>query len=178
VCSDRTRGNGCKLKEGRIRLDMRKKFFTMRAVRRWHRLLREAVAAPSLAVFKARLDGALSNLVWWKVSLPMAGGWNQMIFKVPSSPYCSIILNPAGRCLHHSSSDPSPMEARRWEMGVWWPFPGEWSGGREPASGPAVGQECRAALEPSAHPHDSTLLCFLPLLSDLLWGRWPQSWLV
>jgi len=37
-------------------------------------LPREAVAAPALAVFKARLDGALSNLVWWKVSLPMAGG--------------------------------------------------------------------------------------------------------
>ena len=36
-------------------------------------LLREAVAAPSLAVLKARLDGALSNLVWWKVSLPTAG---------------------------------------------------------------------------------------------------------
>ena len=29
---------------------------------------------PSLAVFKAKLDGALSNLVQWKVSLPMAGG--------------------------------------------------------------------------------------------------------
>jgi len=43
-------------------------------VRHWHRLPREAVAAPSLAVFKARLDGALSNLVWWKVSLPMAEG--------------------------------------------------------------------------------------------------------
>ena len=45
----------------------------MRAVRPWHRLPREAVAAPSLAVFKARLDGALSSLVWWKVSLLMAG---------------------------------------------------------------------------------------------------------
>ena len=43
-------------------------------VRHWHRLPREAVAAPSLAVSKARLDGALSNLVCWKVSLPMAGG--------------------------------------------------------------------------------------------------------
>jgi len=43
--------------------DVRKKFFTMRVVRPWHRLPREAVAAPSLAVFKARLDGALSNLV-------------------------------------------------------------------------------------------------------------------
>jgi len=46
----------------------------VRVVRPWPRLPREAVAAPSLAVFKARLDGALSSLVWWKVSLPMAGG--------------------------------------------------------------------------------------------------------
>jgi len=46
----------------------------VRVVRPWHRLPREAVATSSLAVFKARLDGALSNLVWWKVSLPMAGG--------------------------------------------------------------------------------------------------------
>jgi len=73
VCSDRTRGNGFKLKEGRLRLEMRKKFFTMKVVRHWERLPREAVAAPSLAVFKDNLDGALSNLVWWKVSLPMAG---------------------------------------------------------------------------------------------------------
>jgi len=56
-----------------FRLDKRKKFFTLRVARHWHRLPREAVAAPSLAVFKARLDGTLSTLVWWKVSLPMAG---------------------------------------------------------------------------------------------------------
>ncbi|KFR13213.1 hypothetical protein N306_12422, partial [Opisthocomus hoazin] len=55
--------NGCKLKEGRIRLDIRRKFFTMRVVKHWNRFLTEAVDAPSLKVFKARLDGALSNLV-------------------------------------------------------------------------------------------------------------------
>jgi len=61
--SDRTRGNGFKLREGRFTVDIRKKFFTLRTVRPWHRLPRGAVATPSLAVFKARLDGALSNLV-------------------------------------------------------------------------------------------------------------------
>ncbi|KFW71070.1 hypothetical protein AS28_13425, partial [Pygoscelis adeliae] len=63
ACSYRTRGNDFKLKEGRCRLDIRKKFFTMRVVRHWNRLPREAVDAPSLEVFKTRLDGALSNLV-------------------------------------------------------------------------------------------------------------------
>ena len=74
ACSDRTRGNGFKLKEGRSRLRIGKKFFTVRVVRHWNRLPRKVVDALSLEVFKARLDGALSNLVLWKVSLPMAGG--------------------------------------------------------------------------------------------------------
>ena len=54
-----------------------KKFFILRVLRHRNRLPREAVAAPSLEVFQARLDGALSSLVWWEVSLPMAGGWEQ-----------------------------------------------------------------------------------------------------
>ncbi|KFQ14752.1 hypothetical protein N330_01156, partial [Leptosomus discolor] len=55
--------NGCRLKEGRFRLDMKKKFFTVRVMRHWNRLPREIVDAPSLEMFKARLDGALRNLV-------------------------------------------------------------------------------------------------------------------
>ena len=62
-CSDRMRGNSFKLKEGRFRLDIRKKFFTVSVVRHCNRLPREVMDAPSLEVFKARLDGALSNLV-------------------------------------------------------------------------------------------------------------------
>jgi len=60
---DRTRSNGFKLRDGRFRLDIRKKFFTVRVVKPWNRLPRQVMEAPSLETFKARLDGALSNLV-------------------------------------------------------------------------------------------------------------------
>ncbi|KFW63083.1 hypothetical protein AS28_04902, partial [Pygoscelis adeliae] len=63
ACCNRTRGNGFKLKGGRYRLDRRKKFFTLKVVKHWHRLPRELVDAPSLETFKVRLDGALSNLI-------------------------------------------------------------------------------------------------------------------
>ncbi|GAB0206047.1 hypothetical protein GRJ2_003070300 [Grus japonensis] len=61
--SDRTRGNGLKLREGRFRLDIKKEICTVRVVRYWNRLPREAVDVPSLEVFKARVDGALGNVV-------------------------------------------------------------------------------------------------------------------
>ena len=50
------------MKEGRFRLGVREKFFTMRVVRFWNRLPREFVDAPSVEVFKVKLDGTLGSL--------------------------------------------------------------------------------------------------------------------
>jgi len=58
LCQD-----GFKLREGRFRLDIRKKLFTLREVKDWNRLPREVVEAPFLETFKVRLDRALSNLI-------------------------------------------------------------------------------------------------------------------
>ncbi|KFV20144.1 hypothetical protein N340_02403, partial [Tauraco erythrolophus] len=49
--------NGFKLKESRFRLDL-KNLFTLRVVRHWNRLPRKVVDAPSLVMFKTRLNEA------------------------------------------------------------------------------------------------------------------------
>lgn len=55
----------------------------MRVVRHWNRFPREAVDASSLEVLKDRLDGTLSNLIKWKISLSTAGRLDQIFFEDP-----------------------------------------------------------------------------------------------
>ena len=54
-------GKWFQTKRERFRLVIRKKSFTVRMVRNWHRLPREVVNSPSLETFKVRLDRALST---------------------------------------------------------------------------------------------------------------------
>ena len=66
----------------------------MRVVRHWSRLPSEVVDVPSLEAFKARLDGALSNLVYGAVLLPIAGGLKLDGLKGPfqPNPFCDSMI--------------------------------------------------------------------------------------
>lgn len=63
AATDRTRGHSLKLRQGRYRLDIRKKIFTERIIKHWNCLPREVVESPSLDVFKKRLDMPLGAIV-------------------------------------------------------------------------------------------------------------------
>jgi len=64
VPSDRTRGNGHRLKQRKLQLNLRKNFFPLRVTEPWPRLPREAVESPPLEIFKTCLDAVLCSLLW------------------------------------------------------------------------------------------------------------------
>ena len=64
VPSDRTRGNGHKLKQRKLQLNRRKNFFPLRVTEPWPRLPRGAGESPSLEIFQPRLAAVLCSLLW------------------------------------------------------------------------------------------------------------------
>ena len=51
--------------------------------------------APFLEAFKARLYGALGNVICWVAALPTAEGWNQVSFKaISNSSHSMIVTHP------------------------------------------------------------------------------------
>lgn len=62
VKSNKTRGSGLYLCQRRLRLNIRKTFFTGSVTRHWNRLTREVVESPSLEMFKRQVDVALGDM--------------------------------------------------------------------------------------------------------------------
>jgi len=75
VPSGRTRGSEHRLRCRRVPLNMRKHFFALRVTEHCHKLPREAVASPSLAILKNRLVAVLGTWLW--VALLGQRGWSR-----------------------------------------------------------------------------------------------------
>ncbi|RMC04234.1 hypothetical protein DUI87_19053 [Hirundo rustica rustica] len=90
--NSRTREDGFKLKESRFRLDVRKKFFTVRMMRYWHGLTREAVAARSLEVLKTRAENRLQGNGGFGSTGPPQVHWTAVLTKDHPEKVCTLSI--------------------------------------------------------------------------------------
>ena len=111
--------NGFKLGERDLGWMLGGIFFPQKAARLWHR---EAVDAPSLETFEARLDGALGILTWQVAALSAAGSWNT---KVSSKPGHSLTLITIPKASAVRGGDPPgvALGAQVKESEAWSRFP-------------------------------------------------------
>ena len=61
VGESRTRGHSLKIRGSRFKTELRRNFFTQRVVNLWNSLPSEAVEAPSLNIFKIKIDSFLRS---------------------------------------------------------------------------------------------------------------------
>lgn len=87
---------------------------------------RETVSDPFLQVWKAMSDGALNNLIQWKLSLPVAGGMGlgDLLGPFQPKPFCVSVTSVVKLslqvflCIFNISYSPSAIRSRGLHVSV------------------------------------------------------------
>lgn len=85
-----TQGSGRNLCQSRFKLNIRKKFFSLRVVKHWKRLPRDA---PCLSVSKRHLDNALNYILYLFICPEAVRQLDKMIFQGLFHPSYSILFH-------------------------------------------------------------------------------------